>query len=195
MVMRLPRYFVIFNRSKTKVYFLKDIKETGKPKTAKTHKVKKHTSAKPKNLMTAIKKTIRTPPDKAAKVQTIRPTKVKQTKDAWEKREIERLKQQEELDKARTLYEKYDDTEYHEDMTAYLEDVRHDEVAKSSWWKRSNKHAAQAYNKAMLDEQRMYATDQAYRSEASGMYRISSRKRKRRLTIRCRQNAKIERNG
>jgi hypothetical protein len=64
-------------------------------------------------------------------------------------------------------------------MTAYLEDVRHDEVAKSSWWKRSKKHAVKDFERTMMDEQRMFAMDDEYRREAAGMYRKQGKKGKR----------------
>ena len=61
----------------------------------------------------------------------------------------------------------FDDSRYHEDMTDYLADNRHDEVAKSSFWKRSKKHAAKAYEKSMMDSQKMFATDEEYRRMAA----------------------------
>jgi len=132
---------------------------TAKPsKTVKRTRGKQPLSEKIRAVFTRSKKATTTKP------------KDRKAAGSHDHKEKERLRQQAELNRSRDLHDKHMLPEYHEDMTAYLEDNRHDEVARSSWWKRSKKHAAEAYSDAMMEEQRMAAMDEAYRTEAHSMY-------------------------
>jgi len=128
--------------------------------------VHKKKAAEPKTIHTVKAAEPKTDAKKTAKPRVRKAKK----EDDWAVRERERAEWQSEYDRYRDILDKTDDPHYTEDMRAYLDDNAYDEIAPSSYYKRSEKHAAKAYNKMMRDEQRMHAMDDAYRHEAAMIY-------------------------
>lgn len=128
------------------------------PPKVKVRPIKKvKTKTKGRRTKTAAKQS----PPKIEKETIPKEKKVRKARSSTEKMEktYSEISEEQALAEAKYLHDQYQEYDYNEDMSAYLEDVRHDEVAKSSWWRRKDKggqkHAAKAYRESQWNAEKM----------------------------------------